>query len=98
MRIGYVHLQKYASVGETLDAKEAVEAYASTRGICVKAYHAENGIFKTTKWVESCKKAGQGLTFAGVNSHHENGIAERRIKEILTLTCGRTRLEWHLTK
>jgi hypothetical protein len=81
-RMGYVHLQKYASVEETLDAKEAFEAHASTHGISVKAYHADNGIFKANKWVESCKKAGQGLTFAGVNSHHENGIAERRIKEI----------------
>jgi hypothetical protein len=36
-RMGYVHLQKYASVKETLDAKEAVEAYASTHGISVKS-------------------------------------------------------------
>jgi hypothetical protein len=81
-RMGYVHLQKYASVEEMLDAKEAFEAFASTHGISVKAYHADNGIFIANKWVESCKKAGQGLTFAGINSHHENGIAEWRIKEI----------------
>jgi hypothetical protein len=80
-RMRYVHLQKYALVEETLHAKEAFE-YASTHGISVKAYHANNGIFKANKWVESCRKAGQGLTFAGVSSHHENGIAERRIKEI----------------
>jgi hypothetical protein len=50
--------------------------------VTIKAYHADNGIFKANKWVESCKREKQGLTFAGVNSHHENGIAERRIKEI----------------
>jgi hypothetical protein len=115
-RMGYVHLQKYASVEETLDAKEAVEAYTSTHGISVKAYHADNGIVKANKWVESCKKAGQGLTFAGVNSHHEMGSPSGKSKRswtqpgrclsmpieggstASTLTCDRTRLEWHLTK
>jgi hypothetical protein len=48
----------------------------------VKDYHADNGRFSANKWVESCRKANQPLTFAGVNSHHENGIAERHIKEI----------------
>jgi flagellar basal body rod protein FlgC len=82
MRMGYVHLQKYALVEEMLDVKEAFKAYASTHGISTKAYHVDNGIFKANKWVESCKKASQGLSFASVNSHHENSIAERRIKEI----------------
>jgi hypothetical protein len=62
---------------------DRIRPYASTHGISVKAHHADNRIFKANKWVESSKKAGQGLTFAGVNSHHENGIAERQIKEIL---------------
>jgi Reverse transcriptase (RNA-dependent DNA polymerase) len=81
-RLGYVHLQKSSSAEETIEAKEAWEAYARTHGVTVKAYHADNGIFRANKWVESCRKARQPLTFAGVNSHHENGIAERRIKEI----------------
>jgi hypothetical protein len=62
---------------------DRIRPYASKHGISVKAHHADNRIFKANKWVDICKKAGQGLTFASVNSHHENGIAEWRIKEIL---------------
>jgi hypothetical protein len=80
--LGYVHLQKTSTAEETLEAKAAWEAFARSHGLSIKAYHADNGIFKANKWVDSCKRDNQGLTFAGVNSHHENGIAERRIKEI----------------
>jgi hypothetical protein len=42
----------------------------------------DNGIFKAHQWTKACKKEGQGLTFARVNAHHQNGVAERRIKEL----------------
>jgi len=56
-----------------------------TLGIDTKAYHADNGIFRANKWVILCEANKQRLTFAGVNSHHQNGIAERRIREIQEL-------------
>ena len=49
------------------------------------AYHADNGIFKSKKWVENCATNLQALTFAGVGAHHSNGIAERRIQELRNL-------------
>ena len=52
----------------------------------VQAYHADNGIFKAKKWVEECRQRKQDLTFAGVNAHHQNGIAERRIHELQETT------------
>jgi hypothetical protein len=48
-------------------------------------YHTDNGIFKANKWVEECKREGQGMSYAGVNAHHQNGIAERRIRELQEL-------------
>jgi hypothetical protein len=51
----------------------------------VLGYHANNGIFKANKWVDACKNKGQGLTFAGVNAHHQNGIAERKIRSLQEL-------------
>jgi len=81
-RLGYVYLQKTASAEETLEGKIAFERYAASHGVQVKNYHADNGIFKAHKWVQACKDGGQGLTFAGVNAHHQNGIAERRIREL----------------
>jgi hypothetical protein len=51
-------------------------------GIQIKAYHADNGIFKAKGWVEACHQKEQGLTFAGVGAHHSNRKAEHRIREL----------------
>ena len=81
-RMGFVYLQKTCSAEETIEAKRAFEQYAQNRGVRVQAYHADNGIFKAKKWVEECRQQKQDLTFAGVNAHHQNGVAERRIREL----------------
>lgn len=81
-RLSFVWLQKTATADETIEGKTAFEKYALDRGVTVQNYHADNGIFRANKWVEACRSKGQGLTFAGVNAHHQNGIAERRIGEL----------------
>ena len=85
-RLGYVHLQKTADVEETLEGKRAFESYARQRGVNVKSYQADNGIFRANKWVRDCQMKGQRLTFTGVNAHHQNGMAERRIGILQELT------------
>ena len=80
--LGYVYLQREASLEETLEAKRAFERYAHSMGITIQAYHADNGIFKAKGWVEACTNQGQPLTFSGVGAHHTNGKAERRIREL----------------
>jgi hypothetical protein len=84
-RYGFIFLQKTASGQETVEGKAAFESMARRQGIRIQNYHADNGIFKAHEWIESCKKEGQGLTFAGVNAHHQNGVAERRIRELQEL-------------
>ena len=79
---GYVHLQKTATAEETIEGKLAFEDMALRHGVMIKGYHADNGIFKARKWVEACRSKQQILTFAGVNAHHQNGIAERRIRTL----------------
>ena len=81
-RFGYIYLQKTATAEETIEGKQAFEHLLRSYGVSVKAYHADNGIFKANKWVNCCKENQQKLTFAGVNAHHQNGIAERRIREL----------------
>ena len=56
------------------------------RGVKVKAYHANNGVFRANKWRDTCYKQGQALTFAGVNVHHTNGMAEKCICNLQDLT------------
>ena len=84
--MGFVYLQKPCSAEETIKAKRAFEQYAENRGVRVQAYHADNGIFKAKKWVEECQQRKQDLTFAGVITHHQNGVAERRIRELQETT------------
>jgi hypothetical protein len=81
----YVAIQKTSSAIETLKAKMMFERAATDQGIHIEAYHSDNGIFKSNAWQDNCNERGQGLTFAGVNAHHQNGRAERRIKELQNL-------------
>ena len=83
---GYVHPQITASAEETIESKKAFETTASTHGIPIHHYHADNGIFRAHKWVQACHQARQGLTYAAVGAHHQNGRAERRIRELQELT------------
>ena len=80
--LGYTHYQTNMSVEETLKAKNAFERYASSRGVVVKHYHADNGVFAATRWVDDCYTKGQGITFAATNAHHQNGKAEIRIRHL----------------
>jgi hypothetical protein len=67
---------KDCNSGQNAQGKTAFEQYAKERGVIIQAYHADNGIFRAYKWVMACKEKGQSLSFAGVNAHHQNGIAE----------------------
>ena len=86
-QLGFVYLQKTATAEETVEGKKAFEAFAHRHGVKIENYHADNGIFKAYKWIDACKQDGQGMTFAAVNAHHQNGIAERRIQELQDLAC-----------
>ena len=85
-KLGYVYLQKSADADETIKAKWAFEEYSRQRGVSIRSYQADNGIFRAHKWVNECKEKKQLLTFTGVNAHHQNGHAERRIGVLQELT------------
>ena len=68
---------------ETVLAKEAVEWYATSHGVTVLHYHADNGRFPDNKFRKSIDKTrGQTLTFCSVNAHFQNGVDKRRICEL----------------
>ena len=77
--LGYIHLQKSADVDETLKGKALFEEYSRQRGVTIRAYQADNGIFRAHKWMDDCRNKNQSIMFTGVNAHHQNGVAERRI-------------------
>ncbi len=77
--LSFVWLQKTATAVETVEGKQAFETYCTSHGVQVQHYHADNGIFNAYGWKAACNMKGQGLSYAGVNAHHQNGRAERRI-------------------
>ena len=83
--LGFTYLHKTDTAEETLAGKRAFERYATSRGVQIQAYHADNEIFKSRAWVDACDKQNQELTFAAVGAHHTNGKAERRIRELQEL-------------
>jgi hypothetical protein len=48
----------------------------------VKNYHANNGQFVDNAWKEGLAQESQGITFCRVNARWQNGIAERRIRNL----------------
>ena len=78
----YVHFQKSDSATETVEAKEAFERQAAEDGVKILHYHADNGVFASKLWKLHCSTKRQGLTFAGVGAHFQNGKAENKIRQL----------------
>ena len=85
-RWGFIYFQKTASIEETMESKTLFEQAALQRGVRIQGYHADKGIFRANKWHNDCHTKRQTLTFAGVNAHHTNDIAEKRIRDLQDLT------------
>ena len=78
----YVHLMTEMNSTTTVEAKKAFERLAASHQVTIKHYHGDNGLFDTKLFWESIKSSNQTMSFCGVNAHHQNGKAERRIRDI----------------
>ena len=67
---------------ETLASKQAYERVAMNHNVNIKAYHADNLRFNDNNFRASCLKLGQQLTFCAVGAHHQNAIAESKVKMV----------------
>jgi hypothetical protein len=68
-----------------VEAKEEFERFSRTHGVTVKHYHADNGRFSDNAWRNHVLSSNQRLTFCGVGAHHQNGRAEKRIRDLQDL-------------
>ena len=78
----YPVLQQSTTSAETVAAKESFELYASTMGIGIRHYHADNGRFADNLFRESIARCNQTISFSGVGIHSQNGKAEKRIQDL----------------
>lgn len=81
-RYTYVHPQTSTNAEETVQAKLAFETIAANNSIKIQHYHADNGRFAETKFREAINKSRQTISFCGVNAHFQNGVAERKIRDL----------------
>ena len=83
----YVHMHHHLTMDETIDAKYIFECLAEQHGVRIKHYHCDNGRFTDKAFVDNVQAAHQTITFCGVRAHHQNGVAERHIRDITENTC-----------
>ena len=75
-RLSCVHVHETTDADDAIAAKKAFEQHARERGVTIKHYHADNGIFKSAAFLQEVTKCQQTISFCGVDAHHQNGVAD----------------------
>ena len=78
----YVHLMTDMNGESTVLAKQAFERLSRSYDVNILHYHCDNGLFDTKVFKQSIQESNQTISFCGVNAHHQNGKAERRIRDV----------------
>ena len=78
----FVFLQRRITSEETVQVKHAFERSSEQHGVKIRHYHADNGRFADNAFIQDCKAQGQSMSYCGVNAYFQNGIAERRIRDL----------------
>jgi Integrase core domain. len=81
----YGHLMCNTSMKQMLEAKQAYERHASSHGVDVIRYRADNGQFSNPKFLQAVESADQTITFCAVGGHHQNGITKKKIGDVTAL-------------
>ena len=75
----HVHLMRSASQDKTLAAKRAYKRLAATHKVTIQRYNADNGRFAEKDFRDAIDNTNQLISYCGVGTHHQNGIAENHI-------------------
>ena len=63
-----------------LSGKSAFEIWASTFGVRINIYHADNEIFSEQPFRSAIEDINQKIKFCGFGYHHQNAIVEIKIQ------------------
>jgi hypothetical protein len=78
---------RHLGLDKTLLAKTAFERHASKGGVTILSYQAGNGRFADSGFWQAIKEASQMIPFCAVGAHHQNGMIEQQIKELMLILC-----------
>jgi hypothetical protein len=65
-------------------AKRMFERESMSNGVKIRGYHADNVPFNSMEWKNDINGKNQELTLSGTGAHHQNGIAKRTIKTVVS--------------
>lgn len=80
----FVKHQVSLNAGETVMAKKAFEREAFSNGVIIQQYHADNLPFNAKVFTDDLESKGQTITLSGTGANHQNGLAERAIKTVVS--------------
>ena len=81
-KLSFVFLQKRLTSAETVLAKQVFEHFTRDLGVKILHYHADNGRFADNSFIKGCNDNNQGLSYCGVNTHFQNGVTEKWIRDL----------------
>ena len=82
-RTSYIYPQISTSLKNTLRAKQAFEAFGRPNNVPrIHHYHCDNERFCDNAFIQEFIANGGTISFCGVSAHHQNGIAEKRIRDV----------------
>ena len=86
---GYIHVefQSVMSSHATIESKLEYENICRDHGVIPQKYLSDNGTaFASKEFTEHLNEFKQTNRFAGVGAHHHNGVAERSIQTIMSIS------------
>ena len=81
-----VHNQVSLSASDTIASKLKFEREAMSVGVQVDSYCTDNGIYTSQEFLDELGKQDQTIRLSGVGGHHQNGVSENAIKNVVRTT------------
>ena len=71
---------------ETVKAEITFEREYQIQVVMINVYHNDSLIFNASKFMKELLKNQQKIRFSGSGASHKNGVSERSIKTVVTMT------------
>ena len=83
-RTSYIYPQMTTGSKHTLRSKRTFEAFVRKNNVPqIHHYQCDNDLFHDNAFIDDCTEHGQTILFCGVSAHHQNGIAEKNIRDVI---------------